>query len=53
MPGGQIHPNGPSVNENEEKKALRPLVQETGGEIRVYEANQYAIANAIRDMVNK
>jgi hypothetical protein len=53
MPGGRLYPNGPGVNEDEERKALEPLVVGTGGEIRVYEANQYAIARAIGDMVNK
>lgn len=53
MPGGRVYPNGPNANENEEKKMLEPLARETGGDVRVYEANQYVIARAISDMVNK
>ncbi len=53
MPGGRPYPNGPSANEDEEKKTLEPLVRQTGGETRVYEANQYVIARAIGEMVDK
>jgi hypothetical protein len=54
MPSGRgIHANGPAADVNREKMTLEPLVRPNGGDIRVYEVNQYAIAKAIRDTVNK
>jgi VWFA-related protein len=50
MSGRHVRSNVP--NEDEEKKALEPLVRETGGDIRVYAENQYVIARAVGDMVN-
>lgn len=51
--GGAVYSHGRAANEDEEKKALEPLVRATGGEVRVYEPNQYVIAKAISEMVNK
>jgi hypothetical protein len=53
VPGRQMRPNSSTAGADEERKTLEPLARATGGDIRLYEANQYAIARAISEMVNK
>lgn len=53
LPGGRVYPHGPNANSSEEKKMLDPLTRETGGDVRIYEGNQYVIARAIDEMVNR
>ena len=52
-PGRQMHPNSSTASADDGRKTLEPLARGTGGDIRLYEANQYAIARAISEMVNK
>ena len=51
--GAGTQPNGPSENTDEVKRLLESAAIPTGGIVRVYEANQYAIAQAIRGVESK